>query len=317
MSQDDIRRVGKKNQKDEIEVSGNPFDDLPEHLADLAADIDKDFVPDIPLEDDSPQRVHTPWKERFPPLEPDLPDEEKFLTNPMIPIPKKTAKPSRRRWQGNWRHSMISVFFLLATIFLCGYYVYIWENPYSNLNPLAPPTLFVIVSWTPDPYAVTVQDATATSIVIINPTQEASATPEQVSIVETSPEPIVIPPLNIGFTIPDSGVIYTPNANGRGCNWASIAGTVTDIQGQPLDEYRIQIIDVEDPSRLNVTILSGSSLTLGQGGYELSLGGSPREQQYLIQLFTPSGEPASEEFLIFTRDSCNENVAVVNFVQGQ
>ena len=310
MSQDDIRRVGKKNQKNEIEISGNPFDDLPEHLADLAADLDKDFVPDISLEDDSPQRVHTPWKERFPPLEPDLPDDEKFI----VDSPRqKPVKATRRRWQGNWRHSLISVFFLLATMLLCGYYAYIWENPYSSLNPLAPPTLFVYASWTPDPYAVTVQDATATSIVIINPTQEASVTPQQA----TSPEPIVIPALAVAFTIPDSGIIYTPNANGRGCNWASIAGTVTDSFGQPLNEYRIQIIDVEDPSRLNVTILSGSSLTLGQGGYELSLGGSPREQQYLIQLFTPSGEPASEEFLIFTRDSCDENVAVVNFVQIQ
>lgn len=316
MSQDDIRRVGKKNQKDDIEVSGNPFDDLPEHLSDLAADVDTEFVPDIPLEDDEPQRVHTPWKERFPPLEPDLPDDEKYHTDPQIPIPKKPAPKPPRRWQGDWRHSLVAVFFLLATVMLCGYYAYIWQNPYSSLNPLAPPTPFVVVSWTPDPFAVTVRDATATSVVIINPTAEPSTTPEA-QVVDSSPEPIVIPPLSVQFTIPDSGVLYTPNANGRGCNWASIAGTVTDLQGQPLDAYRIQIIDVEDPTRLNVTILSGSSLTLGQGGYELSLGGSPREQQYVIQLFTPSGEPASEEFLIFTRDSCEENVAVVNFVQVQ
>ncbi|PJF22794.1 MAG: hypothetical protein CUN56_04175 [Phototrophicales bacterium] len=317
MSHDDIRRVGKNNQKDEIEISGDPFDDLPEHLADLAADVDTNFVPDITLPDDedAPQRIHTPWQERFPPLEPDLPDDEKFIINPQHSKPQKVIHKKTRRWQGDWRHSFLSVVFLLATVMLCAYYAYIWQNPYSQLNPLAPPTPFIVVSWTPDPFAVTIHDATATSLVIINPTIDSSAVP--LTPIESSPEPIVIPPLSVQFTIPDNGVVYIPNANGRGCNWASIAGTVTDIQGQPLDGYRIQIIDVEDPTRLNVTILSGSSLTLGQGGYELSLGGVPREQQYIVQLFTPSGEPASEEFLIFTRDSCQENVAVVNFVQVQ
>jgi len=110
-------------------------------------------------------------------------------------------------------------------------------------------------------------------------------------------------------------VLYAPNNNGTGCNWASIAGSVTDTDGLPLNNYGVQIRHVAD--NLDVKVFSGSALTFGPGGFELAIGGTPQAGEFVVQLFSPAGAPVSEEYTVMTRDTCEENVAVLRFVQVQ
>ena len=261
--------------------------------------------------------VYTPGEERFPPLDGTLAEDEP----PVVPDRAMRDAPPKRRLQGgDWRHNLVALMFLLLSIALCGYYTAFWVDPYGGWNPLAIPTEYTYVTWTPDPRMMVNLSGTETAEAM----PRATALPEMtVSLALPTTEMMVVDgtvtpisaPLIMPFTIEDPGVLYTPNANGRGCNWASIGGTVTGLDGAAMNEYIIHIVDAVDPDRLNVQVVIGSARTFGEGGYEFNLGGSPREGQYILQLLNPDGIPVSDEFLIFTRNVCNENVAIVNFVQ--
>jgi len=175
---------------------------------------------------------------------------------------------------------------------LCGYYSLIWVDPLTILNPLAPPTKFVIVTATDAPQPVFVPSATP---MIVD--GEATSTPE---IADLYP-----------FAIAPDGVLFVSNQNGRECNWASIAGTVTNANGDPLPGFGIRVSGDE----VSATVYSGTNQTFGEGGYELNLGGAPMFANFRVQLVTTGGAPLSEELIVTTRDDCNENVAIVNFVQ--
>lgn len=321
----EVRRYGQKNRKAHLE-SVDPFadglqDDSTDadelaRLADLASEV---IGTEAEAESDTstePKRPVTPPEERFPPIPTDDEDES---------APQAEAAASGRP-PVSWRYDIITALFLLGTIMMVGYFVYVWQYPYSALNPLAPPTPFVQVTWTPDTQAIAAYHATqtATAATPVQATQPAS-TPTEAGLAATTPEATppdtTLTPAPTGdvpgqprFTLSDEGVTYERNTNDRGCQWSSIAGTVIDGNGDPIDGYRVRITDVEEPSRLDVEVFSGSSTTRGPGSFELSLSSEPQDRRYTVQLFDEDGEPVSDPFLIFTRDSCAANVAVVSFV---
>jgi hypothetical protein len=238
--------------------------------------------------------IPAPPAERFPPL------PHEFAQPPGVKKPATARqKPVKKRRHGNWRHNFVAFLFLIGTVALVIGFAWIWTNTYNPSNPLALATPYKEVTETPVPVAA------------VNTLAPAQDTETPIPPTNTP----FIPSPDRPFTLVESGVIYAPNANGRGCDWASIAGTVTGLQSQPLSGYGVQIVDAQDPSRLDIKVFSGSALTFGAGSFELILNNAPVQGQYIIQLFSPAGAPVSEEALVFTHDSCNENVAVVNFVQ--
>jgi hypothetical protein len=251
-----------------------------------------DFAPPSP-EDEArfaPPIVTTPPEERFPPVAPKI-KEETFVD----------AEPDTPR-RGFVRQDAIALLFALGTIGLCAYFTFVWFNPYSVLNPLAPPT--------PLPRVIT---ATPQTSVDVPPTLDANVTatftPFLNMVVTEEPTASIYP-----FALAEGGVIYMPNANSDGCNWSSVAGTVVDLGGQPLNGYRIRVTSPEDTT-LDESVFSGSTLTFGAGGFELPLSGAPQEMTLIVRLSDAAGAPISDEYTVVTRASCDANVAVVNFVQ--
>ncbi len=250
-----------------------------------------DFAPLTPEDERyAPPIISTPSEERFPPIEPNIKEP---------PAPQALKEKPRRRFG---RQDAIAALFVLATLGLCSYFTFIWFNPYSALNPLAPPT--------PLPRVITATPPTSAGV---EPTADAGVTatftPFLSLVVTEEPTESLYP-----FVVVDGGVLYMPNANGSGCNWSSIAGTVIDVGGQPLNAYRVRVTSPEDAS-LDESVFSGSTLTFGAGGFELPLGGAPQEGQYRVRLFDPAGAPVSDEVEVVTRAECEANVALVNFVQ--
>jgi hypothetical protein len=298
-----VRRVGAKDRKRQLDKPAPLADDadLPEDLAVLAAEV-------VQLEPLPPPEQQRDTAERFPPINPvdDTPQQQ--------PAAGRLAAVAPHQG-GDWRHNILALLFMLGTVGLCGAFAIIWNNPQSNLNPLPPATPFVKVSETPDVVAIAAYQAeltrTASQPTII-PTVGASPTP--LPQATFTPPPTVTAP-QVTFTLSDEGVQYRNNTNGRGCNWASIAGEVETITGRGLDGYLLRVTDFDEPDLLNIEFLSGSAPERGPGGFEQRLGSSPRERQYTIQIFDEDRNPLSEPFLIFTRDSCDENVALVTFVQ--
>ncbi len=278
-----IRRVGREERKDKLEVRGELFP--PEE--------DNPPAPDIPLPFDDgedvaflrslpqglvarPLRV-TPPEERFPPLAP--PPESAAPTRPLARPPATSAI---RKRTPTWFYHLVT---LLAWLGMCAgvtLFVLIWHNPYSVLNPFPPPIVYVYVTATP-----------------------LAAPPPTFSAVDA-------PPSLFPFVV-ELPVLYMSNSNGRGCAWASIAGTARDKAGRPLNGYRVRI---SDRSGTTQTVFTGATLTFGDGGFEFPLGEAPRADTFTLQLASPQGTPLTDFFTLTTRADCSANVAVVNFVEN-
>lgn len=283
------RRVNRKDSKSEIEVDHTPY--MPKHKADFP-DLSQVELPDPDaaalqslqdMDDVMRPLVVTPQEERYPPL-PTANDDQS-------PSPQRPQTLSRRP-RNSRRKNLITLTFFLLTLGICGYYGFIWGDPQSVLNPLAPPTEFQFMTATVDP----------------NPVFVASPQPTL-----ADGQPALTPSLNDlhPFAVASDGVLYISNQNGRECNWASIAGSVTNTNNEPLPGFGIRVAG----QGVSATVYSGTNSIFGAGGYELNLGSAPIVSNYTVQLVTTGGAPLSPEVAVITRDDCNQNVVVVNFIQ--
>lgn len=215
----------------------------------------------------------TPPEQRYPPVSP---PPEPPRTRPVKTAVSAAPVPPRARRPWN----LLTLLMLLATVGVWATVAAIWQDPYSLLNPLPPPIVRVFVTAT-----------------FLPPTPGLAAT-------------VAPPPAVSGVAGMPAGVQYRSNANGRGCDWASIAGTVTTPTGSPLVGYRVQITG----ETVTATAFSGTASAFGESGFELSLGATPLADSYLVQLVSPEGNPLSDLVAVETRATCEENVAVLDFV---
>jgi hypothetical protein len=223
--------------------------------------------------------------------EADLPAMPDIEPMPPVMTRPETAPQPARRGCGGCLPNLFTLLFFVATTGVLAYYALVATNPYTPLNPFPP--------FTPLPVIITATFLPPTETLTPKPGPTATFTP--LALATEAP---------IEFVLANNAPIYIPNANEKGCNWSSIAGTVTDARGQAVDSYQVRITG----SGVNEVVYSGSSLTYGPGGFELPLNGVPQEQQYLAQLLTPEGEPVSPEYSITTRAACDQNVALLSFL---
>lgn len=243
------------------------------------------------LRDEVKAPVITPQEERYPPIAP--------TNHPKKAKAQKAGAPPQNRVK-NVFYNLLTFIFLLATCGLIYWFFQVWEDPQSALNPLAPPTPFVVI---------TAESNTDTAL-------EVQATPDesgQIFVVITDTPMPTTSATESPFAFITQPVFYASNSNDLGCNWWSIAGTVTDLEGNPLTGYRVRIIGEE----VSETVFSGASQAFGAGGYELPLIGTPREASFSIQLLSAEEAPLSEEIFIATRADCEANVTLVNFIQNR
>jgi hypothetical protein len=360
-------------------------------LSDLAAEVvgldPLDFEPT-----DTQQRLKrtTSSAERYPPLLDHYQDQQAQEHQ------QPHDEPPRRA--SSWGYNLLSFLFMIGSLALIVYFVHIWNNPYSPLNPLAPPTPYIQITTTPvsivqapiletetvtftpeptitatiaptvtqapteamlvmptddnttepatleppltiEPLATLELSATSTSeptntvtlSVTAIPTDEPSYTPEPTAtdlaiLTHTSEPTATLPPTithtpspthhpDHRFQLSETGVTYRQNDNNLACNWQSITGKVSDQRGNPLNNYRIRIIDVQDPTRFDVSVTTGAFINLGDGVYEQLLGNTPRDREYRVQVYDTIGLAVSAPITLSTRAHCSENVTVVDFVQ--
>ncbi len=156
------------------------------------------------------------------------------------------------------------------------------------------------------------------TITPVTPTPTLVSGPQQGDVIEGvfTPPPVGDPASYtrspFPFTVFGDGVEYIANPNDQACRWASVAGSVTDINGQPLPGLAVHVVG-EGIDEIRFT---GTALTYGSGGYEVFLNGAPLRSQYAVQLLSQTGTPISAEFTVTTSPLCEENVAIVNFVQN-
>src|SRR5438045_1058892 len=92
-----------------------------------------------------PPDDHSRWQrpgDRFPTLPGETPP-----TAPLKEPPRPRSAPPSDRQSGSrsQKVNLIALFFLLASCGAIAIFAVIWQNPYTPLNPLAPPTPLPLV----------------------------------------------------------------------------------------------------------------------------------------------------------------------------
>lgn len=315
----DIRRFSRRDQKNRLQKPKSLFPDeddfkLPpdeEKVRDDSRFMPPDFdIRDFDLPDTDADALEllsslkdevrspniTPPEERYPPTAPSAKSDVRKPT----PIQKATVTQVSQKQSNNFFYNMMTFIVFIMIFAFIYWFIQIWNNPQSALNPFPPNTPFIVVTASPGSNLIT----------------DLNATPDeqgQIFVVITdTPMPTVINDESL-FPFVHEEILYAPNSNQLGCNWWSIAGTVTDMNGNPINGYRVRVIG-ED---LNEVVFSGASQAFGEGGYELPLVGTPQQAQFTVQLFSPEDIALSDEIDVITQDSCDANVAIINFVQNR
>ena len=102
----------------------------------------------------------------------------------------------------------------------------------------------------------------------------------------------------------------------QGCNWTGVAGQVFDNNDMPVTGLIVEVGGKLEGSDILRLTLSGGSLTLGPGGFEIPLTDHvvASTQELYIQLFDLDGNPLSDQFFFDTYPSCEQNLVLINFV---
>jgi hypothetical protein len=267
----------------------------------------------LPPDDDSLWRRPG---DRFP----SLPDETPPTAPLREPPRRRPPTPSQRESRSRDRTpNLLALFFFLASCGLIAYFAILWQNPYSPLNPLAPPTpLPLVITATPSPTLTFTPAPTEVPSPTRTPTEAPSLAP---TLTFT---PVVVPGIvtpvptedtsTYRFVLTGGRVIYITNPDARGaCRWSSIAGSVTAADGTGLDGYGVHVVG----EGIDQTVGTGSAKSFGPGGFEVPLGSEARDAQYTAQLVDPQGVSVSPVYPVATRSQCDWNIAALRFVETQ
>ncbi|MBN1302827.1 MAG: hypothetical protein JXA13_00225 [Anaerolineales bacterium] len=228
----------------------------------------------------------------------------------------------RKSGQGIW--DIMSIAVLIITVCIGGYFLLIFINPATTLNPFPPkptgpfiPTATITPiqlepTWTPTP---TIQLTPSNTP---RPTFTAIFTETPFSLIPETETPTPTATPKAPFTASVNAVSSTIVHPEHGCNWLGIGGTVEDQNNSPLISFTIRLSghlngkNYDNPPTLTI---SGVSPEYGQSGFEFYLGDTPTASQdelYLL-LLDQAGLPISEKIYIDTFTDCAKNLILVRF----
>jgi hypothetical protein len=228
--------------------------------------------------------------------------------------------------------NILTVIVLLGTCSLAYFFLTIFNNPNSPLNPFKPaptstryqtstPTNIIIPlppTWTPTPTnqpypsrtkapTWTLLPATATSTITEAPTTTLT---EDTPTITITPTPM---PVTAEFTYQASTTMHADSA----CNWMGVGGKVLDTDGKPLQFQTVQLGGSLNDKLVNRMMLSGNVPAYGTSGFEFILGNHPvaSTQELWIQLFDNTGKPLTEKISFDTYDDCQKNLVMIVFTK--
>jgi hypothetical protein len=219
-----------------------------------------------------------------------------------------------------------TIFFLLAAIVII-YFIYLFINPHSFLNPLPPPRdkqpaeVSAIGSETPRSLETTQPEVTQTSTPFGPATIPAATVTNTAALLPSATlNPTEDPNRTYSFgllgdPLPVIAAEYSPN---KTCDWAGVGGAIFDLEGLPVKGIRIELSGQLGETLIDLVTLSGTALVFGPSGYEFTLGGNPiAAQGIMIRLVDHTGLPLSAPVYFDTFDSCDQNLILIDFKQVQ
>jgi hypothetical protein len=137
----------------------------------------------------------------------------------------------------------------------------------------------------------------------------ATATPEE--------SPTATAEAGAQFELQEGSPTYTTDP--LGCEIMEVAGVVFDAQGSPITGYTLRMGgELAGAPYGPLETLSGSAADrFGFGGYAFELSDTPvaSSETLWIQVIDASSRlPLSEQYLITTTESCDENLVLINWI---
>jgi hypothetical protein len=223
---------------------------------------------------------------------------------------------------------MLSILMVLLSVCVGGYFLLIFVNPNSGLNPLPPQpgNPFAPATFTPTALQL---EATWTASPTIEPTITetprptftALASPTFFSLIPptATPKPTSTPEAPFGATVNAIESIIIPHLQASACNWLGVGGTVEDSNNSPIVGMVVRVVGTLNGKSVNLTTVSGVSPDYGKSGFEFQLGTVPvsSNDSLYLQLLDQAGLPLSDNIYIDTFNDCKKNLILVRFKKNR
>jgi len=229
--------------------------------------------------------------------------------------------------------NILTVLVLLGICLLAYYFLTIFKNPNSPLNPFPPASLPTIYSTITSTSTIIPQEPTWTSTATIQPSPSRTKAPTWTYLPQMI-TPSITPTPAISPTEPTTTITATPMPVSakitymastdfhpdKNCAWFGIAGKVLGIDGTPLQFETVLLGGSLNGQNIQTTPkLSGANLAYGSSGFEFVLGDHPiaSTQTLWIQLFDNTGKPLTNMIFFDTYTDCTQNLVMVAFTKNR
>lgn len=233
----------------------------------------------------------------------------------------KQSSPQRAPLQ-MW--DMLSILVLVITACIGVYFLLIFVNPVSPLNPFPPgPRGFATFTFTPGPQELPAT-WTASPTLELTPsntprptfTPFSTQTPFSFIPPTKTPRPTSTPKAPFSATVNYiESTIFHPEL---GCSFLGVGGEAVDVNNSPHLFATVMIGgtlggQTIDPN-MHMTV-TGVATQYGKAGFEYVLGSTPvnSSKTLWIQLFDQSGIPLSDKVYFNTYTDCKKNLIQVRF----
>lgn len=100
-----------------------------------------------------------------------------------------------------------------------------------------------------------------------------------------------------------------------GCTWSGVAGQIFNSAGEPVNGLIVEISGQLHGNPFLGLGLTGTSLPIGPGGYEIQLSDKPLEsnQSLSLRIFDQQGNQLNETLPLITYNDCQKNLIIINF----
>jgi len=221
---------------------------------------------------------------------------------------------------------MLSILVLVITACMVVYFAFIFFNPNSSLNFLAPGAFGPRVpTFTPTPIQL-VPTWTASPTLELTPSNTPrptftpffTDTPFSLVPPTKTPKPTSTPkaPFTAASISQQDSTLIHPEL---GCNWAGIGGTVVDASNSPVIGMVVVLRGSLDNKLIEQQTVSGINKEYGQSGFEFVLGAAPvaTNKTLYIQLVDQSNLPLSDKIYVTTSSDCSKNLVLVRLKKNR
>lgn len=187
------------------------------------------------------------------------------------------------------------------------------NTPRPTLPPTFTPTLTPTTTptntITPSPTITGTSTITETPLATDTPLATATNTPLPTLDVTRTPTPSPF-----FFDLQGEIQLAQNTSNALGCNWQGIGGRVTSSFGQEITDRQFQVHVFG--GGMDRIVMTGSNSFYGQfTGWEVRVADQPIADTYFVRLETAEGTAISPDIQVTFPGTCEQNSAVVNFVQ--